>query len=221
MKRLNRRILRQIDILRSRYHLRKGRRLTNRTPTILSNNCVGGIIYHDLGLQFCSPTVNLRMDPADFLTLLENLEAFFAADVEEEFMEGVQYPIGRLTIPGGASIRLDFMHYSTFQEARQKWNDRKKRVDLNNLFAILHYPGDLVSEDQLTETVRRFERIDVPGKAMLTAVRGDAIPDAAGIVFCSRPDFRAERILEYKGKYSMRRFLDDFDYVSFLNSGSD
>lgn len=31
--------------------------LTNMTPTFLCPNCIGGILFHDLGLQFRSPVV--------------------------------------------------------------------------------------------------------------------------------------------------------------------
>lgn len=34
------------------------RRLRNYSPTIISNNCCAGFIYHDLGLKFNSPTIN-------------------------------------------------------------------------------------------------------------------------------------------------------------------
>lgn len=48
-------------------------RLKNREFTILCSNCIGGIIYHRLGLQFRSPTVNLWMHQRDFLNLITNL----------------------------------------------------------------------------------------------------------------------------------------------------
>lgn len=34
-------------------------RLNCDDVTIISTNCTGGILYHDLGLEFKSPTVNL------------------------------------------------------------------------------------------------------------------------------------------------------------------
>ena len=35
--------------------------------SIISSNCVGGVISHDLGLRFESPTVNLFFYPDSFL----------------------------------------------------------------------------------------------------------------------------------------------------------
>ena len=40
--------------------------------TLFSNNCLGGVFYHDAGRQFTSPTVNLAFDGEDFIKFLEN-----------------------------------------------------------------------------------------------------------------------------------------------------
>jgi len=37
--------------------------------TLLSQNCIGGVMYHDCGSQFLSPMVNLFMLPMDFMKL--------------------------------------------------------------------------------------------------------------------------------------------------------
>ena len=49
------------------YELHMRKRLKNQDFTILCSNCIGGTIYHRLGLQFRSPTVNLWMHQRDFL----------------------------------------------------------------------------------------------------------------------------------------------------------
>lgn len=33
-------------------------KLTNKTPALICSNCLGGYIYHWLGLQFSSPFIN-------------------------------------------------------------------------------------------------------------------------------------------------------------------
>lgn len=50
--------------------------LTNTTPTFLCPNCIGGILFHDLGLQFRSPTVNLMMLQTDFVKFVLNMEYY-------------------------------------------------------------------------------------------------------------------------------------------------
>ena len=41
------------------YHLRRRKKLKNNNITILSNNCLAGILYHDFQMKFNSPTINL------------------------------------------------------------------------------------------------------------------------------------------------------------------
>ena len=50
------------------------KRLCNQNFTIISQNCVGGVIYHELGKQFASPTINMYMDVPDFIKFISNLK---------------------------------------------------------------------------------------------------------------------------------------------------
>ena len=42
------------------------KRLTNQGMSVISANCVGAFILHDLNQPFNSPFVNLYLDPNDF-----------------------------------------------------------------------------------------------------------------------------------------------------------
>ena len=46
------------------------RRLINTNFTIISQNCIGSIMYHDLGQKFLSPTINMLFEPSDFVKFL-------------------------------------------------------------------------------------------------------------------------------------------------------
>ena len=48
--------------------------MIDRNVTILSMNCTGGILYHELGLPFLSPTINLYIQAEDFIRFCERLE---------------------------------------------------------------------------------------------------------------------------------------------------
>ena len=76
-------------------------RFTNQDITILSMNCTGGILYHDLGLQFLSPTVNLYMKAEDFIKFCENLKCYLSIDEmipckEPDIAENRKYPVAYL-----------------------------------------------------------------------------------------------------------------------------
>lgn len=105
--------------------------IKNKDFTIISNNCIGGVISHDLGLKFLSPTVNLYIEPHDFVKFVSNLEFY----LDQEFTEiesYKDYPVGRLY-----DILVYFKHYDTFDEAVVKWNERKERINYNNLFVMM------------------------------------------------------------------------------------
>lgn len=64
-----------IEIYNYYYHTKLRKRLKNNEFSIISDTCVGGIIYHRLGLQFSSPTINLGIgeDVDSFIDFVENL----------------------------------------------------------------------------------------------------------------------------------------------------
>ena len=48
-------------------------------PTVFASNCNGGVMTHDLGLQFKSPTVNLFIRPKEYVKFLGNLRHYLYA----------------------------------------------------------------------------------------------------------------------------------------------
>lgn len=77
-------------------------RLSNRDFTFLTNNYNGGFIYHDLGLQFTSPTINLYFIYDHFLRLLEDFDYYIEQELVEcknpKFTEPNNSPICNLSI---------------------------------------------------------------------------------------------------------------------------
>lgn len=102
-------------------------------PTILSSNCIAGIIYHNLGLKFNSPTINLYIKGPDFVKFVSDLEKYI--DSELIFVENHKngYPICKLH-----DISIHFNHYESFEEAEEKWKKRINRIDFNNIYIITH-----------------------------------------------------------------------------------
>lgn len=61
-------------ILHERWCRIQREKLRNFSPTIISNNCCAGFIYHDLGLKFNSPTINLTVK--NFPLFIQYLEHY-------------------------------------------------------------------------------------------------------------------------------------------------
>lgn len=97
--------------------------------TIISQNCIGGVFYHDMGLQFQSPTINLFFEAPDFLKFVTNLHCYI--EKQPDMYWGKDYPIGEL-----GDIKVHFMHYSTCREAMNAWARRKERIDYDRIVIL-------------------------------------------------------------------------------------
>ncbi len=197
---------------RKKYLERKRKRNKNTDISIIANNCVGGIIYSDLGLRFLSPTINLLFSSYDYFEFLNHLEYYLDCDLIQKQLPEFSYPIGVLQ-RGETEIVLHFMHYKTFEEAKQKWNERCKRVNFNNLYVIFEYSGDI---DCNHAYYLKFKQLPFEKKRMLAYAPG--IYDEE-VVHCPfyHDNYHSGKILEYPTRSSKKRFLDHFDYVSFFN----
>lgn len=126
--------------------------------TVLSQNCIGGVFYHDMGLQFTSPTINLYLTGKDFVTFVLNLDYYLSLKLRMTW--GEEYPIGYLD-----DIAIYFMHYDTCQEAESAWEKRKKRINRKKIVVLC---TDM--EDFTDEVYVQWRQIYYP-KVLFTAKR--------------------------------------------------
>ena len=184
-------------------------RLKNRNATIISSNCNGEFIYYDMKLRFLSPTINLSFNMNDYVRFLENLRWYMEQEIKPFDDPRFSYPCGML-----GDIEIRFNHYKTFQEAVDKWNERKQRINWDNLY-ILAIDGDDCTED----SIRRFNDLPYKHKVIFTHVPRPEIPCAYYIKgFEDKPGIGV--VIDFKKQFLIRRYLDEFDYISFLNDTS-
>ncbi len=186
------------------------RRYTNSEVSIISMNCTGGILYHDLGLKFLSPTVNLFMRAEDFIKFCENMEHYLAVDEFEEvtdldIVQGRKYPIARLH-----DILLYLVHYKSVAEAEAKWNERKQRINRNKIVII-----DNDREGMNPKLMDRFERLPYK-KVMFTHC---PYPEHSKAIHYL-PGYENEDcvgIVTDGNGWTGLRPIDRFDWIQFLN----
>lgn len=180
-------------------------KLKNHNFTILSQNCIGGVIYSDLGEKFLSPTVNLYMDSLDFIKFLENIEHYLSIE-KMKFIESA-YPIGYLE-----DLTIHFVHYKNAREAQEKWNERKKRINWENLFVIM------TDRDGCNpEIMHRFDKLPYKNKIMFTHQKEKY--DWA--VYLKRYEKEKEvgSLVEFANVFGTRFYQESFDCVEWLNEG--
>lgn len=178
------------------------------TVSIISSNCIGGVILHELGLQFATPTINLYMEPKSYLTFVSNLDLYLTLELEEVADTGKTYPIGCL----GPDVTIHFLHYDNFAQAKEKWETRAKRVNRNRLYFILADRDGLTRED-----AERFEALVFPNKVLLTYKDYPGLSSVVNLGSAYQDGNNLIDLCQYKGKLTGKRYIDDFDYVAFLN----
>ncbi len=192
--------------LNHKFIVQKNRiKFSGKQPTIISCNCIGGILYHDLGLSFTSPTINLWMTTPDFITFCENLKYYlslpFVHDSQKSLEQG--YPVAAL-----GDITLYLMHYPSVEEAEKKWNERKSRMNMENIFVIA------CDRDNYTpDILPRFNALPYK-KKIFTHIPVNS-PDCF-VISGNETDKEISRLTDYSGWKGLR-IIDQFDWVSWLS----
>ncbi|MEY8394773.1 DUF1919 domain-containing protein [Lachnospiraceae bacterium 45-P1] len=187
------------------YKKRKRHKLKNKNVSIIASNCSGTYICHDLRIPYLTPTVNLYIDMNDFIKMVKNLKWYMEQELEEA-KEETTCPVGIL-----GDIKIYFMHYASFCESKAKWEERKKRINWDNIFIV----GS--ERDGCTyETIKNFEELPYKNKVIFTYKE---YPEFSS-TYCME-SFKGKGelgvITDFKSQFLKRRYLDDFDYVDFLN----
>ena len=142
------------------------RLVKNKDFSIISNNCWAGRVYQYLDMPYLSPTAGLYFFAPDYIKFVKNLKGYldtpleFISPEESKYFEELKNrnqltkPIGRLN-----DVEIVFLHYSSEEEAFEKWNRRKERVNFNHI--ILKFSRmDLCTEKEIAE----FDKIDFNNK---------------------------------------------------------
>ena len=111
------------------------------TPTIISNNCWAGHVCRFYGwLPYNTPTVGLYFFADGYIRFLRHMDHYLKqplriipwqeskyADILEKRGDS-RAPVGMI-----GDVEIVFLHYHSAEEAIQKWERRKQRIDKNHL----------------------------------------------------------------------------------------
>ena len=202
-------LLKKIYDYISSYFYRK--RLQNDNFTIITDTCIGGVMYHKLGKQFMSPTINLWMYENEFYRLIHNLRHYMAQPLR--FVHGIEpTPTAYLD-----DIMIHFNHYKSDEQAEAKWNERVKRINWDNLFIICSDrpdDGPITHEDMLS-----LKHIPCRGKVIFSTRHYDDIDYIVPLPKDPNGDYVNSYMFD-KSKYFQRyRWESSFDWVHWLNTG--
>ena len=116
-------------------------RIKSRDFTVISNNCWAGKLYQYLDMPYLSPTVGLYFFADDYIKFVKNLKYYMSIDLKFISVEESKYkdelikrkhdliPLAKLD-----DVEIVFLHYKTNEEAKEKWNRRKQRINWENIY---------------------------------------------------------------------------------------
>ena len=178
--------------------------LKNHQMSVISSNCNGALILHDLAEQFRSPFVNLYLEPADFIKYLQNPTYYHAQTLAFEQTD-YAYPVATL-----GDIRLYFVHYHSEQDAREKWQQRSARINWDNLFVMM------TARDGFTDAdLQAFDALPYKHKVVFVH---KPYPHIASAVYIRGFEHQTQvgDLYDYSG-WLGKKYYDQFDYVSWFN----
>lgn len=199
-------------------HFRK--RNKQNHVTFVSQNCIGGVLYHMLGIPFSSPTINMFIEDENFVKLAERPEHYFSLDAEpyeEAHVDQVGedrlvYPIIRVD-----DILLCCQHFKNCREAVEAWNKRRLRVNYDRLFVIA-CSWNLSEREDLVKRVN-----DLPCPVVIFTTEDYHLPHCVKLQgskwFKDCRGAVQPHLTSFEGLSGKRYFSDVFDFVKWINEG--
>lgn len=184
------------------------RRIKNKDVTIISNNCWAGIFYRNNNLEYLSPTLGLFFMADEYIKFIYNIRYYIEQDIEfieleqskyKDYLRKLNYnsPIGKID-----DLEIMFLHYKSEEEAKEKWNRRKKRINWNK---IIYKFSD---QNMCTyEHLKKFQEFNAKNKICFTTRNYENISSIA---------FKKYENCENVGN-DIKNYKKYFNFYDFLN----
>ena len=185
--------------------------LKNNNFSCIANNCNGGVLVHELGIRFNSQFVNLFLNSHDYIKYLKSFDYYNGCQLT--FLENIEtpYPVAKLD-----DLTIHFVHYQNNEEALLKWEERKSRIDKNNLFIIF-----TEQEDCTKRHLEEFDSLPFENKVVFTYKKYSDLGSSVYVKEYKKNPKGVHMFFEYKNRISGKRHYDVFDFVSWFNGEKD
>ena len=179
---------------------------------------------HAVGERFRSPTVNLIIDDDSFLFFCEHVKEYAGAPVaapneeERKSLSTVPFPVGFLrgedrNLP---DIPLFFVHFKTLEEAIEKWEQRYRRINYDNLYVMMDCKMNATEE-----FLDKFEKLPYERKVIFSHQENlHRWPHNFRFSFYTK-EKHGNGVLyrkSYRGLREIQAF-EEFDFIAWLNYG--
>ena len=169
------------------FTLQKYRQLQRSRLSIFVRDCFGGMLSHTLGLEFFSPFVNLYLLEDEYIRFIRHPRVYM--EEEFNFQKNLYDPSNTTYFPVATlgNISLYLLHYKSFKEAEDKWNQRKNKINWYNLLPVM-YTSD-------PEILQKFEETSHGKKVAFTSFKSDS-----PVAFYINPEWYTDDVGKYTKK---------------------
>ena len=160
-----------------------------------------------------SPFINMYVEPHDFIKFLKSPNEYLSYELNDVTAENLteNYPVAKLK-----DIILYGVHYNSFEDMRDSFERRSKRINWSNIYIIMSERDGCTYEDLL-----EFDKLEYKHKIVFVHKEMPEIKSACYIKGTESKDGdKMNKIIvltAYKGPFTGKRFVDDWDYVDFFN----
>ena len=203
----------KIKYIRYKECKRRRKQLKFTDFTIISNNCWGGLVYQYFGLPYNTPIAGCGFMDEDYLKFLENFDYYISLPLEfinysssKRYRYYLQKKIDRPSCPIAIldDVEVCFTHYSSENEAREKWERRCKRINKDKMLIKMSQ-----RYTTSTEVLERFEKLPYANKICFTEI------DYPGKSFIQVPELKR---LNIQGGEETPYVMEKIDIVSLINN---
>ena len=126
----------------------------------------------DMGIQYTSPTMWIQILSEEYPRFCKNLKYYMDCDVKEyrEFSDKHRKQIVNLVgmmpdFPCGIidDVVILFRHYNSFEQAKEKWDKRKQRIDYEHLICMF-----VVESDKYINEAIEFGKLNLKNSVLFT-----------------------------------------------------
>ena len=168
-------------------------------------------------MKFLTPTINLYIKPEQFVKFCSNIDYYLNQPIVP-VKGNYTYPVGRIN-----DIFFYFKHYATFEDAVKKWEERKKRINWNNLFFIMTDRHIDIENDGQTDScsddvLNLFDKLPFKNKICFCAKKHDQKSCFQLVEYSEKKCVGV--ITEIVNIFGKRMYQQShFDYIEWINHG--
>lgn len=195
------------------YYFSLRKHLPKYNITLVTHDCVGGVIYHQIGKQFASPLINTLLSGEDFIKLCSNFRKYMESELLE-FKTNKYYPVGILKPDHLDPIIINFVHDKDFNECKKHWDVRKSRIDYEKIVYIFNLTN-LLDDEKVLKRSREFNGLNIQNKMIFTQ---KYLGEPNTFVFNFRKKFFNSILIQPKNiNRPYKKFIDDLDYSIYFS----